>query len=221
VRVAIADDSMLLREGLARLLIEAGFDVVATVGTAADLLHHVSRNEPDVVIVDIKMPPTHTDEGIVAARTIRRDHRSVGVLVLSQYLDIEYAVRVLEEVPDGVGYLLKERVSDMAVLADALHRVHEGECVVDPTIVSRLVKRRRANQPLDTLTERERAVLSLMAEGRTNRAIANNLFMSGKTVENHVHQIFQKLGLQPSSDDHRRVLAVLTTLRSDGPPEPT
>ena len=220
MRVAIADDSMLLREGLARLLTESGFDVIAKVATGADLLRHVSHDEPDVVIVDIKMPPTHTDEGIVTAQAIRRDHPAVGVLVLSQYLDAEYAVRVLEDVPDRVGYLLKERVSDMAVLADALQRIDEGECVVDPTIVSRLFKRRREHRPLDVLTDRERGVLTMMAEGRTNQAIAHSLFMSAKTVENHVHQIFQKLRLEPSPDDHRRVLAVLMLLRSDGASEP-
>jgi DNA-binding NarL/FixJ family response regulator len=221
VRVAIADDSMLLREGLARLLVESGFDVVARVGTGAELLAHVARDEPDIVIVDIKMPPTHTDEGIVVAQAIRRDHPTVGVLVLSQYLDIKYAVRVLEEVPDQVGYLLKERVSDMAVLADALKRIDEGECVVDPTIVTRLFRRRREHRPLDVLTAREHDVLARMAEGRTNQAIGRELFMSPKTVENHVRQIFQKLGLEQSSDDHRRVLAVLLMLRADSAPEPT
>ena len=172
MRIAVADDSMLLREGLARLLAESGFDVVAKAATAEELLHSVARDAPDVVIVDIKMPPTHTDEGIVAAQAIRRDHPAVGVLVLSQYLDVGYAVRVLEDVPDRVGYLLKERVSDMAVLADALRRIDEGECVVDPTIVSRLMKRRHQHRPLDVLTDREREVLAQMAEGRTNQAIA-------------------------------------------------
>jgi DNA-binding NarL/FixJ family response regulator len=214
VRVAIADDSMLLREGLARLLAESGFEVVTKVATAEELLHSVTRDAPDVVIVDIKMPPTHTDEGIVAAQAIRRDHPEVGVLVLSQYLDVGYAVRVLEDVPDRVGYLLKERVSDIAVLADALRRIDEGECVLDPTIVARLMKRRRQRRPLDVLTDREREVLARMAEGRTNQAIARDLFMSPKTVENHVHQIFQKLGLEPSADTHRRVVAVLMLLRT-------
>jgi DNA-binding NarL/FixJ family response regulator len=207
---------MLLREGLARLLTEAGVDVVATVASAGELLAHVRRDPPDVVIVDIKMPPTHTDEGIVAAQTIRRDHPAVGILVLSQYLAPDYAVRLLEEVPDGAGYLLKERVSDVAVLADALRRIHEGECVVDPTIVSRLVKRRRERSPLDALTDRERAVLTLMGEGRTNRGIAEELLLSPKTVENHVGHIFDKLGLEPSANDHRRVLAVITHLGASG-----
>ena len=216
MRVAVADDSMLVREGLSRLLVEAGFEVVAKAATAAELLAHVRSDPPDVVVVDIKMPPTHTDEGIVVAQTIRRDHPSVGVLVLSQYLATGYAVRLLEDVPDGVGYLLKERVSDIAVLADALHRIHDGECVIDPTIVSRLVKRRRVSSPLDSLTARERAVLALMAEGRTNRAIGEQLYLSGKTVEAHVGQIFHKLALTASASDHRRVLAVLAQLSTAG-----
>ena len=216
MRVVIADDSMLLREGLARLLTEAGFEVAAKVVTADELLARIPTAQPHVAIVDIKMPPTHTDEGIVAAQAIRRQHPAVGVLVLSQYLAPDYAMRLLEDVPDGAGYLLKERVSDIAVLADALHRIHEGECVVDPTIIARLVKRQREHSPLESLTERERAVLTLMAEGRTNRAIGEQLFLSPKTVENHVGQIFQKLGFQPSTSDHRRVLAVLLHLRSGG-----
>ena len=214
MRIAIADDSMLLREGLARLLVEAGFDVTATLISGEALVEHVASELPDAVIVDIKMPPTFTDEGLVAAQAIRRDHRGVGVLVLSQYLDAGYAVRLLEEVPDGVGYLLKERVSDLAVLGDAIRRVVDGECVVDPTIVSRLMKRRRERSPMDSLTEREQAVLALMAEGRTNRGIGELLSLSGKTVEAHVGQIFQKLGFEQSATDHRRVLAVVMHLRA-------
>jgi serine/threonine-protein kinase len=213
LRVVIADDSMLLREGLTRLLTDSGVDVVGKAETAPELLQQVQLCQPDVAIVDIKMPPTHTDEGIVAAQTIRREQPQVGVLVLSQYLESRYATRLLEEVPEGVGYLLKERVSDIAVLADALKRIDEGECVIDPTIVSRLVRRPRGHDPLAALTEREREVLGLMAEGRTNRAISQALFLSGKTVEAHVHQIFQKLGLEQSPHDHRRVLAVLAFLR--------
>jgi DNA-binding NarL/FixJ family response regulator len=206
---------MLLREGLARLLTDTGIDVVGTAEAADGLLRCVNVERPDVAIVDIKMPPTHTDEGIVAAQQIRRDHPDVGVLVLSQYLESRYATRLLEDVPERVGYLLKERVSDITVLADALRRIGDGECVIDPTIVHRLIHRRRTRSPLDELTGREREVLALMAEGRTNLAISGRLYLSGKTVEAHVHQIFLKLGLQPSPDDHRRVLAVLVQLRAE------
>jgi DNA-binding NarL/FixJ family response regulator len=215
MRVVIADDSMLVREGLARLLTDAGFDVVGTADNAVELVHQVASTNPDVAIVDIKMPPTHTDEGIVAAQQIRRDHPSVGVVVLSQYLDSRYAMRLLEEVPERAGYLLKERVSDIAVIADALKRIAEGECVIDPTIVSQLVRRRRDRDPINTLSEREREVLTLMAEGLTNLAIGERLFLSGKTVEAHIRHIFEKLGLGPSAEDHRRVLAVLAFLRTE------
>lgn len=215
MRLIIADDSMLLREGLARLLAEKGFDVIGTVETASDLLSRVAIDLPDVAIVDIKMPPTYTDEGIVAAQEIRTRYPTIGVLVLSQYLNAHYAVRLLEEVPERVGYLLKERVSDIAVVRDALRRISEGECVIDPTIVSRLVQRRRARGPVDELTDREREVMTLIAEGRTNRAIGDRLYLSAKTVEAHVRNIFVKLGFQESPDDHRRVLAVLVWLRAN------
>jgi len=211
VRVVIADDEVLLREGLDRLLTEAGFDVVGKVGTAEELRHKIEVARPDVAIVDIKMPPTHTDEGLVAAREIRKSHPRIGVLVLSHYLESRYAMRLIDQHPGGVGYLLKERVSDLAVLTDALVRLHEGECVIDPTIVSRLVKRAR---PASLLTEREREVLALMAEGRSNRSISERLFLSPKTVEAHVRHIFMKLGINESPDDHRRVLAVVAFLRS-------
>jgi DNA-binding NarL/FixJ family response regulator len=213
VRVVIADDEVLLREGLDRLLTEAGFDVIGTVGTAEELQRKVDLARPDVAIVDIKMPPTHTDEGLVAAQEIRDSHPDVGVLVLSHYLDSRYAMRLIEQHPGGVGYLLKERLSDLAVLTDALARLHEGECVVDPTIVSRLVARARPASRLDELTEREREVLALMAEGRSNKGICERLFLSPKTVEAHVKHIFQKLVIDESADDHRRVLAVLAFLR--------
>jgi DNA-binding NarL/FixJ family response regulator len=214
VRVVIADDEVLLREGLERLLTEAGFDVVGKVGTAAELQRKVELARPDVAIVDIKMPPTHTDEGLVAASEIRESHPEVGVLVLSHYLESRYAMRLVEQHPGGVGYLLKERVSDLAILTDALARLHEGECVVDPTIVSRLVSRARPASRLDELTDREREVLGLMAEGRSNKGISERLFLSPKTVEAHVKHIFMKLGVAESADDHRRVLAVLAFLRS-------
>jgi DNA-binding NarL/FixJ family response regulator len=214
MRVAVADDEALLREGLSRLLTEAGEEVVATAGEAGELIRRVGLTRPDVVIVDIKMPPTHTDEGLVAAQEIRRQHPHIGVLVLSHYLDSRYAMRLLQELPGGAGYLLKERVSDIAVLVDALRRVHEGECVVDPTIVSRLMSQRRKSGPMSELTAREREVLALMAEGYSNPAICRRLFLSPKTVESHVRQIFLKLDLGESAEQHRRVSAVLAFLRS-------
>ena len=214
MRVVIADDAALLREGLARLLAEAGFDVVATAATAEELLRAVRVSHPDVAVVDIRMPPTHTDEGIVAAATIRELHADTAVLVLSQYLEPAYAVRLFEAHPDHVGYLLKERVSDVAVLVDAVRRVHVGECVLDPAIVQRLVRRPAAAGAVGDLSPRERDVLALMAEGRSNAAIGQRLFVSEKTVESNVRRIFQRLGLSESADDHRRVLAVVTYLRT-------
>jgi DNA-binding NarL/FixJ family response regulator len=214
MRVVIADDEVLLREGLERLLSEAGLDVVGKVGTADELRRKVELVRPDVVIVDIKMPPTHTDEGLVIAEEIRESHPEIGVLVLSHYVEPRYAMRLIEQHTGGVGYLLKERVSDVAVLVDALARVHEGECVVDPTIVARLVNRRRAPSMLDELTERERDVLALIAEGRSNQGISERLYLSPKTIEAHVKHIFMKLEVDESRDDHRRVLAVLAYLRA-------
>jgi DNA-binding NarL/FixJ family response regulator len=214
VRVVIADDEVLLREGLERLLVEAGFDVVGKVGTAEELLRKVALARPDVAIVDIRMPPSHTDEGIVAAQELRRSNPEMGVLVLSNHLESRYAMRLIEEHPGGAGYLLKERVSNLGVLTDALERLRDGECVVDPTIVARLVKRVRQAKEIAELTEREREVLELMAEGRSNKAISARLFLSPKTVEAHVKHIFMKLRIDESPDDHRRVLAVLAYLRS-------
>ena len=214
MRVVIADDEVLLREGLERLLLEAGFEVVGKVGTAEELLRKVELARPDVAIVDIRMPPTQTDEGILAAQEIRRAHPEIGVLVLSHHLESRYAMRLLEEHPGGAGYLLKQRVSNLGVLTDALGRLRDGECVVDPTIVARLVKRARPAKQLAELTDREREVLALMAEGRSNKAICAQLFLSPKTVEAHVKHIFRKLGIDESADDHRRVLAVLAYLRA-------
>jgi DNA-binding NarL/FixJ family response regulator len=213
VRVVIADDETLLREGLARLLDEAGFQVVGKAATAGELLRRVELSRPDVALVDIRMPPTHTDEGLVAAEEIRGSHPEVGVLVLSHYVESRYAMRLLEEHPERSGYLLKERVSDVAVLVDALQRIDEGECVLDPTIVSRLIGRPREDSPLEELTERELEVLSLMAEGHSNEGICKKLFLSPKTVETHVRHILGKLGIGATADYHRRVLAVLAFLR--------
>ena len=210
----IADDEALLREGLARVLEDSGFEVVGKCGDAEALLRMVDARTPDVAIVDIRMPPGHGDDGLVAAQEIRRRHPDVGVLVLSHYLDSRYAARLLEEVPAGAGYLLKDRVSEVAVVADALRRIADGDCVIDPTIVSRLVARKRARGPLDVLTEREREVLALLAEGRSNGAIGEQLFLARKTVDAHVSQIFTKLDLHESPEQNRRVLAVLTFLRS-------
>ena len=213
MRVVIADDETLLREGLARLLGDAGLRVVGKAGTAAELLRRVELARPDVAVVDIRMPPTHTDEGLVAAAAIRAEHPRVGVLVLSHYVESRYAMRLLEEHPERSGYLLKERISDVAVLLDALRRIDEGECVLDPTIVARLVGRPREESPLDELTPREREVLALIAEGHSNEGICRTLVLSPKTVETHVRHIFGKLELGETPDYHRRVLAVLAYLR--------
>jgi DNA-binding NarL/FixJ family response regulator len=216
MRIVIADDAMLIREGTARLLEDVGFEVVGKVDDAQKLIRSVAMDHPDVAIVDIKMPPTYTEEGLVAAEEIRNSFPDVGVLVLSQYLEPRYGLRLLEHHPEGVGYLLKERVSDVAVLADAIRRVAEGECVLDPTIVARLVRRPRRQGPLETLTEREREVLGLIAEGRSNEGISQVLVLSPKTIEAHIGRIFSKLGLDETHDYHRRVLAVLAFLRVGG-----
>jgi len=214
MRTVVADDVMLTREGIVHVLEEGGVEVVAQAGDADSLLGQVRLLLPDVAVVDIKMPPTHTDEGLVAAQRIRAEYPSVGVLVLSQYLEPSYAMRLLEEHPEKVGYLLKERLFHGAVLVDAISRIHEGETVVDPTIVSRLFDRRRRHDPLANLSGREREVLSLVAEGLSNKAIAARLFVTERTVEAHVTQIFLKLGLHEDPDSHRRVLAVLTFARA-------
>lgn len=214
MRVVVADDAMLTRAGIVRLLRDADVDVVAEAENADELLRHVRLARPDAAIVDIRMPPTHSDEGLVAAQQIRNEHPEVGVLVLSQYVEPSYALRLLEEHPERVGYMLKERVFDVAVLVDALRRIGEGETVVDPTIVSRLVGRRRREDPLAALTEREREVLELVAEGLSNKAIAARLFVTERTVEAHSKQIFMKLGIRTDPGSHRRVLAVLAYLRA-------
>jgi DNA-binding NarL/FixJ family response regulator len=218
MKVVIADDSMLVREGLARLLAEAGVEVVATAGDVPQLLHELNNVSFDAVIVDIRMPPTFTTEGIDAAHTVRDAFPDKGIVVLSQFLESGYAAQLLGQAPEHLGYLLKDRVTDVAVVLDALHRVIDGECVLDPTIVTTLVRRPRDPGPLAELTARERDVLALMAEGRSNAAIAQRLFLSAKTLETHVSRIFHKLGLAESRDDHRRVLAVLAFLQE--PPRP-
>jgi DNA-binding NarL/FixJ family response regulator/class 3 adenylate cyclase len=214
VRVVLADDSVLLREGIARLLEDAGFEIVAQSGTADDLLRHVGMHKPDVALIDIRMPPTQTDEGLRAAQQIRERWPDTGVLVLSQYVEPAYAMELLGENAEGVGYLLKDRVSDVDEFAAAVRRVAEGGSALDPAVVSQLVGRRRRDDPLEDLTPREREVLELMAEGRSNAAIAERLVITLRAVEKHVTSIFSKLRLPATSEDHRRVLAVLTYLRS-------
>ena len=216
LRLVLADDSLLLREGIARLLEEAGFAVVAQAGTGDELLSAVHEQRPDVAIVDIKMPPTHTDEGLRAAEAIRAEHgTAVGILVLSQYVETTFAMRLVADGAGGVGYLLKDRVEDLDDFADAIRRIARGGSVIDPEVVAQLVGRRRERVPLDDLTEREREVLALMAEGRSNQAICDRLFLAPKTVEAHIANIFSRLELPPAPDDHRRVLAVLAHLRGD------
>jgi DNA-binding NarL/FixJ family response regulator len=215
MRVVIADDSLLLREGVSRLLVEAGFEVVGQASDAAELLREVAETQPDVAIVDIRMPPTHTDEGLQAARQLRSRYPELGVIVLSQYVRPSYAFELLADDARGVGYLLKDRVSDLHDLSDAVERVGKGGSVLDPTVVAQLVGRRRqGHDPIDDLSEREREVLALMAEGRSNRAIAERLVITERTVEKHVRSILAKLRIPESQEDHRRVLAVLAYLGS-------
>jgi DNA-binding NarL/FixJ family response regulator len=215
MRVVVAEDSVIIREGLVRLLTEAGFDVVGQAGDGAELQRQVDTHRPDVAIVDIRMPPTHTDEGLRAARELRRRYPGLGVLVLSQHVRPSYAFELLSEGTDGIGYLLKDRVSDLEELAEGVRRVGGGGSVLDPSVVAQLVKRRKmGNDPVDELTERELEVLGLMAEGRSNKAVADRLFITEHTVEKHVQNIFAKLRIPATTDDHRRVLAVLTFLNS-------
>lgn len=213
MRVALADDSALFRRGLATLLEASGVTVSAQVASGVELLPAVADDPPDAVVLDLRMPPTFTDEGLVAAEHLRARHPSLGILVLSTYAEVAYAARLLETGAHHVGYLLKDRVEDSDALHDALVRVVAGESVVDPDIVRRLLARRRTTAAVDQLTPREREVLGLMAEGRSNQRIGRELFLSAKTVETHIAAVFAKLGLQQGSDDNRRVLAVLTWLR--------
>jgi serine/threonine-protein kinase len=214
MRVVIADDAVLVREGLARLLTESGFEVVGEAGDAGALLSLVRAKHPDVAVVDIRMPPTHTDEGLAAAAEIRELHPETAVLVLSQYLEPQYAMRLVEQAPAGVGYLLKERVGRVDELTDALRRVAAGECVVDRMVVQELFEHTRRQAPLAELSPRERQILQLMAEGRSNQGIREQLWLSPKTVETHIRSLFNKLGLRDAPESNRRVLAVLAYLSS-------
>jgi DNA-binding NarL/FixJ family response regulator len=214
IRIALADDAVLLREALASALTAAGFDVVGQASDADSLLALVERERPAVAIVDVRMPPTHTTEGLEAARQIRAGFPGTAILVLSQYVETRYAIELIRDDPAGVGYLLKDRVTKVADLAEAVRRVAGGESVIDPEVVSRLLGRQRGHSPLDELTPRERQILGLMAEGRSNQAIADKLVLDPKTVEGHVSAILSKLGLEPAAQDNRRVLAVLAYLRA-------
>ncbi len=213
-RVVVADDSVLLREGVVRLLEEWGFEVVAQAGDADDLLRKVGAHKPDVAVVDIRMPPSNTDDGLRAALQIRERQPDTGVLVLSQYVEEGYALELVGDSAGGVGYLLKDRVADVERFIDSVKRVAEGGSALDPEVVSQLVGRARRDDPIEQLTPREREVLALMAEGRSNHAIAEQMIVTERAVEKHVTSIFGKLGLPPAPEDHRRVLAVLAFLRA-------
>ena len=213
MRIVIADDSVLLREGLARVLAENGFEVVAQAGDAVALREAVETLEPELAIVDVRMPPTYTDEGTQAALALRADFPELRILVLSQIVEARHALQLFRETPEGFGYLLKDRVVDLDDFLDAVHRVGRGGTAIDPEVVAQLLGGRPKDDPLAELTRREREVLGLIAEGRSNKAICAKLFLSPKTIETHVNSIFGKLGLLPASDDHRRVLAVLAYLR--------
>lgn len=219
MRIVLADDAELLREALASALTSAGFDVVGQAADVPTLLALVEATSPDVVILDVRMPPNHSTEGLVAAQRIRASRPGTAILVLSQYVETRYAVDLLREDPSGVGYLLKDHVTKVADLADAVRRVAAGGSVIDPQVVARLLGRARRRSPLDELTRREREILGLMAEGRSNHAIADRLGLEVKTVEGHVRSVFMKLGLEPAESDHRRVLAVLAYLRAGPPPD--
>lgn len=214
MRVVVAEDSVLFREGLVRVLGDGGFEVVAQVGDASALHRAVIAEKPDVAVVDVRMPPTQTDEGTKAAKEIRERHPEVALLLLSQVVEAKHALELFSEQPEGFGYLLKDRVLEIDDFLDAVKRVGKGGSAIDPEVIAQLFGRRRARDPLAELSPREREVLALMAEGRSNRGICEKLVVSPKTVETHVNGIFTKLGLSPASDDHRRVLAVLAFLRS-------
>ena len=214
MRVVVADDSVLLREGVVRLLVEKGFDVGAQAGDAEDLIRKVNAHKPDVAVVDIRMPPTNTDDGLRAALEIRASHPDTGVLVLSQYVEEGYALDLVGDSAGGVGYLLKDRVADVDRFVESVMRVAEGGSALDPEVVAQLVGRARRDDPLAELTPREREVMELMAEGRSNNAIAAHMTVTERAVEKHVTSIFGKLGLPPAPEDHRRVLAVLAFLRA-------
>ncbi len=216
MRIVIADDSVLLRRGAVRLLEDAGFEVVGEAGDGEDLLRKVRAHKPDVAVVDIRMPPTHVDEGLQAARVIRAEMPDVGVLMLSQYVEEGYVTALLEHGAEGVGYLLKDRVAEVERFTDAIRQVANGGSVLDPEVVSHMLGRRQKDQPLEGLTDREREVLAQMAEGKTNRAISETLYVSERAVERHVTSIFGKLNLPTTDQDHRRVLAVLAFLRGTG-----
>jgi DNA-binding NarL/FixJ family response regulator len=214
VRVTIADDAVLFREGMARILADVGFTVAGQAADGAGLLELVRRDPPDVAVIDLRMPPSFAAEGIETAAAIRDVAPAVGLMLLSQYVEVHHAMRLMTEFDGGVGYLLKDRVSELAAFAADVRRVARGETVIDPELVARLVARRRERDPLEALTGRERAVLALMAQGLTNVAVADELHLAVKTVETHVRAIFAKLGLAPHEREHRRVLAVLTFLRA-------
>ncbi len=214
LRVLVADDAVLLREGLVRLLEEGGCEVVAQAGDAEDLLRKTRAHKPDVAVIDVRMPPDNTDDGLRAALAIRAEQPATGVLVLSQYVEEQYALELIGEGVRGVGYLLKERVTDIDTFLDAVHGIARGRSILDPQVVSRLLRRHRDDDPLEDLSRREREVLGLMAEGRSNHAIAEQLVVTERAVEKHVTSIFSKLGLPPAEENHRRVLAVLRFLHA-------